>query len=399
MRKVIIIVGLTSLFFFFFTDQGEEELLHEANYKIVDTGTRDFYSDREVIPEPGPADAFFGQDAHYQQNQPSYMDHGDGTVTDNVTGLMWVKDMGEKMTWENALSGYANFTLAGYDDWRMPGIKELYSLILFTGRISGSAENSIRFIDTRYFIQPLGNEAAGERFIDAQTWSATEYVGTTMRSDATVFGVNFVDGRIKGYPKFKPVTGQDNKMYVRYVRGNHEYGENNFRSNGNGTVSDLATGLMWQQADDGIPRNWEDALAYAENLDLAGYHDWRLPNAKELQSIVDYTRAPEVTMSAAIDPVFLVTGITDPEGQDGQFPYFWTGTTHLDGPVPGNGAVYIAFGKAQGYMNGLLMDVHGAGAQRSDPKDGDPDDYPSYWGPQGDVRYVFNYVRCVRDLD
>ena len=82
-----------------------------------------------------------------------------------------------------------------------------------------------------------------------------------------------------------------------------------------------------------------------------------------------------------------------------QYPYFWTGTTHLDGPLPGSGAVYIAFGKAQGYMNGLLMDVHGAGAQRSDPKDGDPADYPSYWGPQGDVRYVFNYIRCVRDID
>jgi len=50
-------------------------------------------------------------------------------------------------------------------------------------------------------------------------------------------------------------------------------------------------------------------------------------------------------------------------------------------------------------MNGLLMDVHGAGAQWSDPKDGDSADYPSYWGPQGDVRYVFNYIRCVRDID
>ena len=156
---------------------------------------------------------------------------------------------------------------------------------------------------------------------------------------------------------------------------------------------------MWQQADDGIPRNWEDGLADAENLDLAGYHDWRLPNAKELQSIVDYSRAPEVTMSAAIDPVFQVTGITDPEGHDGQYPYFWTGTTHLDGPIPESGAVYIAFGKAQGYMNGQLMDVHGAGAQRSDPKDGEPDDFPAYWGPQGDVRYVFNYIRCVRDIE
>jgi len=399
MRKDIFIVGLTSLFAFCSTDQGEDELLHEANYKIVDTGTGDFYSDREVIPEPGPGDAFYGQDAHYQQNQPSYTDHGDGTVTDNITGLMWVKDMEEKVTWENALSGVENFSLAGYEDWRMPGIKELYSLILFTGSISGLAENSIRFIDTRYFIQPLGDESAGERFIDAQTWSATEYVGTTMRGNATVFGVNFVDGRIKGYPKFKPVTGQDNKMYVRYVRGNPKYGTNSFQENGDQTVSDLATGLMWQQADDGIPRNWKDALAYAENLDLAGYHNWRLPHAKELQSIVDYSRAPEVTKSAAIDPLFQVTGITDPEGQDGQYPYFWTGTTHLDGPVPGGGAVYIAFGKAQGYMNGQLLDVHGAGAQRSDPKDGEPVDYPSYWGPQGDVRYVFNYVRCVREMD
>jgi len=399
MRKDIFIVGLTSLFAFCSTDQGEEELIHEPNYMIVDTGTGDFYSDREVIPKPGPGDTFYGQDAHYQGNHPSYTDHGDGTVTDNITGLMWVKDMGEKVTWENALSGSEDFSLAGYEDWRLPGIKELYSLILFTGSISGSAENSIRFIDTRYFIQPLGDEAAGERFIDAQTWSATEYVGTTMRGDATVFGVNFVDGRIKGYPKFKPVTGQDNKMYVRYVRGNPKYGKNNFQENGDQTVSDLATGLMWQQADDGIPRNWEDALAYAENLDLAGHQNWRLPNAKELHSIVDYTRAPEVTMSAAIDPVFQVTGIKDPEGQDGQFPYFWTGTTHQDGPVPESGAVYIAFGKAQGYMNGQLLDVHGAGAQRSDPKDGDTADYPSYWGPQGDVRYVFNYIRCVRDID
>jgi len=399
MRKDIFIVGLTSLFAFCSTDQGEGVLIHEPNFMIVDTGIRNFYSDREVIPEPGPADAFYGQDAHYQQNQPSYTDHGDGTVKDNITGLMWVKDMEEKVTWENALSGIEDFSLAGYDDWRMPGIKELYSLILFTGSISGSAENSLRFIDTRYFIQPLGDEAAGERFIDAQTWSATEYVGTTMRGNATVFGVNFVDGRIKGYPKFKPVTGQDNKMYVRYVRGNPEYGKNNFQENGDQTVSDLATGLMWQQGDDGIPRNWEDALAYAENLDLAGHQNWRLPNAKELHSIVDYTRAPEVTMSADIDPVFQVTGIKDPEGQDGQFPYFWTGTTHQDGPVPESGAVYIAFGKAQGYMNGQLLDVHGAGAQRSDPKDGDPADYPAYWGPQGDVRYVFNYVRCVRDID
>lgn len=56
------------------------------------------------------------------------------------------------------------------------------------------------------------------------------------------------------------------------------------------------------------------------------------------------------------------------------------------------------YGKAQGKMRGKLMDVHGAGAQRSDPKSGNKENYPQYFGPQGDVRYVYNYVRCVRDI-
>ena len=47
---------------------------------------------------------------------------------------------------------------------------------------------------------------------------------------------------------------------------------------------------------------------------------------------------------------------------------------------------------------GVLQDVHGAGAQRSDPKAGDPGDYPQGHEPQGDVIRVFNYVRLVRDI-
>ena len=114
--------------------------------------------------------------------------------------------------------------------------------------------------------------------------------------------------------------------------------------------------------------------------------------------IVDYSRAPNITGSPAIDPIFYCSEIDDPEGNGGQYPYYWTGTTHLDGSDPESAAVYIAFGEAQGWMHDQLMDVHGAGAQRSDPKSGDPGDYPSYWGPQGDVRCVYNYVRCVRDI-
>jgi len=52
---------------------------------------------------------------------------------------------------------------------------------------------------------------------------------------------------------------------------------------------------MWQQSDDGQMRDWESALSYAENLELGGFDNWRLPNAKELQSVLDYTRSPQST--------------------------------------------------------------------------------------------------------
>lgn len=60
--------------------------------------------------------------------------------------------------------------------------------------------------------------------------------------------------------------------------------------NGDGTISDTDTGLMWQKAEAGV-MYWEEALNYCENLQLAGYSDWRLPNRNELQSIVNYANA------------------------------------------------------------------------------------------------------------
>ncbi|MBU2940797.1 DUF1566 domain-containing protein [Lacinutrix sp. C3R15] len=369
----------------------------QITYPIVDTGVQTFYSNNSVVSEPNKGDAFYGQDANYNGNQPSYANNGDGTITDNITGLMWQQDMGGKMTLEEAIEKAKKSTLGGYNDWRVPTIKELYSLILFTGQVKGAKSNKL-FIDINYFNQPLGDTSLGEREIDAQTWSSTVYVGKTMRNDATIFGVNFIDGRIKGYPKVNKRKRTANAMYFRMVRGNTDYGKNNFIDNGDGTVSDYATGLMWQKADDGKARDWEASLAYSEDLELAGHTDWRLPNAKELQSIVEYSRSPQTTNSPAIDPVFSTTEIKDPEGKSGQYPFFWTSTTHLDGVNPASGAVYIAFGEGQGKMRNQLMDVHGAGCQRSDPKSGNKNQYPKYFGPQGDVRYVYNYVRSVRNI-
>jgi len=376
----------------------------QLTYPIVDTDVQEHYSNTVIISAPSSGQAFYGQDATYNGNQPSYTDNGDGTITDNVTGLMWEQDMGIKISYDDAITKAANSTLGGYSDWRVPTIKELVSLAYFTGRCMG--ENVVdKFIDTNYFNQPIGDTTIpGTREIDAQTWSITEYVGLTMGGDETVFGYNFVDGRLKGYPKYNPQTQNPNEMYFRMVRLNISYGVNNFSDNGDGTITDAATGLMWQQTDDGNTRDWENSLLYAESLTLAGYDDWRLPNAKELHSILDYTRCPDITNSPAIDPLFSCTSFNDPSGASGQYGYYWTGSPLKDGPNPYSDAVYICFGEAQGEMeappgsgNMLLMDTHGAGALRNDPKTGTQGNYPQYFGPQNDVQYVFNYVRCVRD--
>ena len=359
------------------------------SYVVVDTSQGACYDNSTEITCPDEGAAFYGQDGQYGGAAASYQDNGDGTISDLNTGLMWQQDPGEKVTYAEAAAGADTLTLAGYDDWRLPTIKELYSLILFDGTdvsmCPSGACDATPFIDTRTFDFEYGNEDAGERTIDSQWATSTIYQSTVMSNSQCMFGVNFADGRIKCYPT-------SNKTYfVIYVRGNTSYGENDFVDNPDGTITDNATGLMWQQADSAEAMTWQEALAYCEDLSLAGYTDWRLPDAKELQSIVDYTRSPDTTHSAAISPLFGVTSIINEAGQT-DFPFYWSSTTHLKLNGNAGNAVYVSFGRALGYMNNNWMDVHGAGAQRSDPKTGSA----GYHGPQGDVQRVENYARCVR---
>lgn len=97
-----------------------------------------------------------------------------------------------------------------------------------------------------------------------------------------------------------------------------------FHNNGNGTVSDSITGLMWQQGDeqnDSGRRSWDEALDYCEGLNLAGYSDWRLPNVRELESIVDWSR-----FNPSIDPAF---NCCSPNYDPYQF--YLSSSTHTDG--------------------------------------------------------------------
>jgi len=416
-----------------------------GKYQIVDTGQAECFDNNTVIEAPAKSSAFYGQDAQFKRNEPSYSDNGNGTISDRVTGLMWQKGF-EVMNHEEALAKLKNFKLAGYNDWRLPTIKEAYSLMLFSGidvsgedLFSSNPKNSAPFIDTLYFDFKYASN--GNRSIDVQMLTSTFYNGLTMDGQETVFGLNIADGRIKGYPLIMPIHPEGTKMgnrqqmpppgvqrgmpaghhpiadkkpqrnamgkklfTVRFVRGNAEYGKNNFKDNSDNTITDLATNLMWTKEDSKKAMNWEDALEFARQRNkevYLGHNDWRLPNAKELQSIVDYGRSVQKTNSAAIDPLFMTTEIKNELGQK-DFPWFWTSTTHKG--AFNDAAVYICFGSGLGYMPSpnnettKLMDVHGAGSQRSDPKSGDPKMFSRGRGPQGDVIRIYNYVRLVRDV-
>ena len=377
-------------------------------YCVVGTGQNHVFSNTgQLLKAPKSGEPFFGQDACYRTCLPSYRNNNDGTVSDLNTGLAWVQARGRKVTWQAALAGAKTCRVGGYSDWRMPTIKELYSLINFNGGCRMTEADSTPYLDRHYFGFQYGDVANGERLIDCQDWSATAYVSTTMRNDATIFGVNFADGRIKGYPKINPgPSGTPHTLFVRYVRGNPHYGKNDFHDNDDGTISDQATGLMWTQKDSGRGMDWEHALAWVQAKNAAkylGHGDWRLPNAKELQSIVDYTRSPATTHSPAIDPRFKTTRLAN-----GEYPYFWSGTTHLDGPIQRQGmaAVYVAFGRGTGWMRMppwsttyALLDVHGADASAAIRRAATPPLFPHGRGPQGDVIGINNFVRAVRNID
>ncbi len=353
----------------------------KLNNKLADTAQVTCFDTSRTIPCPPEGEEFYGQDAHYQGRPPAFRDQGDGTVSDTNTGLTWQKAHNrERLGFGAAERACRRLELGGHDDWRLPGIKELFSITDWRG-----ATGSRFFLDNRYFdLEVPGTEVLeNDRFASThrpqmmgQTWSSTIYAGKHWDRDGVeaAFFFNFLDGRIKQ----APTGGRRRGLFYRCVRG-PRWGDNEFRANRDGTVTDGLSGLMWQRTDSLTASDWPGALNYCENLTQGGHRDWRLPNARELQSLVDYRRA---------DPALDTNYFAQSDG-DG---WFWSSTTFGEQISQ---AVYVCFGKCVS-VDGV--DVHGAGAQRSDPKIGDPAQWAGRGrGGQGDETRINNYARCVRD--
>ncbi len=257
------------------TDDGDIDNDDAAfTFKLQDSGQNDSYTDT------------WGEDSDYSINPPSFTDNNDGTVTDNNTGLIWQqKDDNNSYYWHEAtgtededynpdtLNICGDLYLGGFDDWRLPTIKELTDIVNYGRHNPG--------IDTTYF---------------PDTNSSDYWTSTAKANDSSyVWYVYFSDGNVYFSSKTK-------RKYVRCVRDGESYSADPvFVDNGNGTVSDNFTELMWQQEDDGSGRTWEEAIIYCENLSHANYVDWRLPNNKELKSIADYS-LPNLAVNSIFFP-------------------------------------------------------------------------------------------------
>jgi hypothetical protein len=342
---------------------------------VPDTGQTKCYDNSQEITCPNPGETFYGQDAQYNHHQQSYTKLDaigndlpeEATewvmVRDNITGLIWeVKqdrdnirnyenphDADNTYNWydsnpetnggepgipfeETGTEAYINALNAsqfgGFEDWRMPSIKEL-AFIRNMNTLSPA-------IDTNYFFNIK---------VDRQYWSSTTRAGPGYYN-LYAWYVNFDNGSIS--ISDKGPFGH----YARAVRGSQQ--TQNLTDNGDGTITDTNTGFMWEQKT--IENmydtyTWQEALAFCETLILNNdgewtnanpnasgvkYDDWRLPNVNELQSLVNYN-----FYRPAIDPVFSNTP------QVGSYGY-WS-STMLDSNA--GYAFFVGFGEGAIYPN------------------------------------------------
>lgn len=282
-----------------------------------------------------------------------FTDNGDGTVTDALTGLIWLKDAGCLRTalWADGLMavnqlasgtcGLSDGSTAGV--WRMPNVVELESLMdvsasdpaLPAGNPFLNVSGGIYWTSTSYYGGETGSDKAWTirlsdgRFMNDTTsnvkasasnaiWAVKGVGGATIKLPATGFHIPYAagdDGSVQAG------VGLDSPRFV----DNHD-----------GTITDTMTGLHWLKLADCIHGTWSEALATANSLatgqcglsDGSSAGQWRMPNRNELQSLAD--RA-QTNMAEYFNYTYL-----NKNGSTYQAPiftnyietqYYWTSTT------------------------------------------------------------------------
>jgi hypothetical protein len=241
-----------------------------------------------------------GEDNDYTRHPMSFtISEDDQIIIDNNTGLMWERHLNwqwEKTTppkgdwrpqdvfaykdgeprrrpYHEGVQYCKNLELGGYDDWRMPSMKEGHTIAHYA-----SARPTI---DMHYFPNvDAGLPGYGDRGKGGM-W------GGPIAPDHNNSGwhLGFIDGHFMGYPR----TGYKTTRCVR-ADNNGAYFHPDFVDNGDGTVTDRVADLMWKQETDGVLRDWEESIQMCEDMEFAGQDDWKLPSNKELSSTVDLLR-------------------------------------------------------------------------------------------------------------
>ncbi len=276
---------------------------YSANWNpLPDTGVKTCFDSEGIMVCPSEFEPFYGQDAQYaSMAQESYFDNGNGTVTDENTGLLWQSEVQGNKDWNESTAYCNQLDFAGHTDWRLPEIFEWISIITYS----------------RYqpIFHPLFGIHASQRH-----WSSTPLADDGSQAwyvDTNGGNIRYLGGSEKGSTKCVRGENKNPGIYV---------------SNGD-SVTDTSTFLTWQQAYayGGEQRDWEQALAYCESLTLDSNSDWRLPNAKELLSLVDYT-----SVNPSINETYF-------SGDGGAL---WTSTPDVLGRP-----VQVVFGKGQSGAN------------------------------------------------
>jgi hypothetical protein len=241
-----------------------------------------------------------GEDRDYERNPMSFSISEDGAIIiDNNTGMMWERRL--KWKWDKTTPPKGDWRpqdvfsykdgeprrrpyhegvqyckqlrLGGYDDWRMPNMKEGHTIAHYA-----AARPTIH---TRYFkdVDP-GIPGYGDRGKGGM-WAGP----IAPDHNNSGWHLGFIDGHFMGYPRGGYKT-------TRCVRADNMGGYflPDYTVNGDGTVTENVARLMWVQESKSGLLDWEEALQYCEDLQLAGHGDWKLPSNKEMTSIVDLTK-------------------------------------------------------------------------------------------------------------